>query len=166
MGDKNDDDLSNQFIINVILNDNQNAMHEMRIADGVIIVIDSNQSINANTQTSIQNSIIENLKIILFINNVDVNLLTVSVEHLDLIYRELEETIEEIKCLIQQHTNDELFSVDVMKNICFGCVRDGWAFSLHSFAEIYSKSFSKFDPQQLAKKLWTDHYYSFMVCSV
>lgn len=139
-------------------------MHDMRIADGVIIVIDSNQSINANTQALIQNSIIEKLKIILFINNVDVNLLTLSVEQLDSIYRELEDIIEEIKCLIHQHTKDELFAIDVMKNIIFGCAKDGWAFNLLNFAEIYSKSFSKLDPQQLAKKLWEDHYYSFMVC--
>lgn len=163
MGDKSDD-LSNQYVVNVV-HDNQNVMHEMVIADGVIIVVDSNRNVNANMRALIQNAIAEKLKIILFINNVDANLLTVSEANLEHIYRELEETIEEIKCLILQHTNDELFVVDVMQNIIFGCVEKRWAFSLHSFADIYSKSFSKLDTKKLAEKLWGDHYYSFTVSS-
>lgn len=168
IGDKIDgDDLSNQYIVNVILKDNENDVYEFKIADGVIIIVDSSQSINDKMQTLIQNSIMEKLKIILFINNIDVNLLTVSVANLDLIYRDLEQTIDAIQTIIHQYSDDELYSLDVMKNIVFGCTntKECWAFSLQSFADIYSKSFSKFDPREFVKKLWGDHYYSFAVCS-
>lgn len=144
-------------------------MHEMEIADGVIIVVDSNRCVNASNmqmETLIQNAIHEKLKIILFINNVDANLLTVTTEaNLEYIYRELEVTIEEIKSLIRQHTNDELYLVDVTRNIVFGCAKNGWAFSAERFADIYSESFSKFDSKTFAEKLWADHYYSFTVSS-
>lgn len=161
MGDTSDD-LSNQYIVNVIHN-NQNGMHEMGITDGVIIVVDSNRIENASMRTLIQNAITGKLKIILFINNVDANLLTVTEANLECIYRELDETIEEIKSILLQHTNDELFVVDVMQNIVFGCAKKRWAFTLHSFADIYSESFSKLDSKKWAEKLWGDHYYSFTV---
>lgn len=164
MGDKcDDDDLSNQYVVNVIHDNSHNGMHEMGIADGVIIVVDPNQDVNADMQTLIQNAINEKLKIILFINNVDVNLLTVTEANVECIYRDIGETIEKMKTLIHQHTNDELYAVDVMRNIVFGCAKKGWAFGLHSFAEIYSESFSKLDTKTLAAKLWGDHYYSFTV---
>lgn len=166
MGDKSDDDdLSNQYVVNVIHNDQQIGMHDMGIADGIIIVVDSNQNVIASMQSLIQHAINEKLKIIFFINNVDANILTVSEPNLECIYRDLANTIEEIKCFILQHTTDELYSVDVMKNIVFGCAKKGWAFTLHSFADIYSKSFTKSDSNSLAEKLWADHYYSFTVSS-
>ncbi len=138
-------------------------MHEMEIADGVIIVVDTNQNVDANTQTFIQNAINEKLKIILFMNNVDANLLTVTKANLECIYRDFEETIHAIQCLILQHTTDKLYSIDVMSNIVFGSLEKGWAFNLHSFADIYSESFSKLDSETFAKRLWADHFYSFTV---
>lgn len=166
MGDKSDDDdLSNQYIVNVIHSDQQNGMHEMGMADGIIIVVDSNQNVIASIQSLVQHAIDEKLKIIFFINNVDANLLTVTESNLECIYRDLADTIEEIKCFILQHTTDELYSVDVMRNIVFGCAKNGWAFTLHSFANFYSKSFTKLDSKTLAERLWADHYYSFTVSS-
>lgn len=161
IGEQSGDD--NQYIVNVIKSDNENGMHEMKNADGVIIVVDSDQHVNANMRTFIQNAINEKLKIILFVNNADVNLLTVTEIHLEYIYREFEVTIHAIKRLIQQHSNDKLYSVDVMSNIVFGNVEKGWAFNLNSFAKMYAISLSRLDTKTLAGKLWSDHFYSFTV---
>ncbi|KAJ6648755.1 Eukaryotic translation elongation factor 2, partial [Pseudolycoriella hygida] len=159
MGDKREDP-SNQYVINVIRSDNSNGMHEIRIADGAIIVVDCNENINADMQTLIHNVLNEKLKLIVFINNVDVNLLTVSKSHLQCIYFDIVKIVQEIICLTQQNASSELCFIDVLKNVVFGCVKDGWAFNLHSFSEMYSKSGSKFDTENMAEKLW-DHFYSF-----
>lgn len=167
VGDKSDvaSELNNQYIVNVIKRVNENGMHEVIIADGVIIIVDSDQNVNVNVETLIQNAIRDKLKIILFVNmnNIDANLSTITEANLDCIYSELDDTIHAMKRLIQQHSNDNLYSIDVMSSIVFGCISQGWAFNLHSFAEIYAKSFSKLEPTTLAEKLWGENYYSFAV---
>lgn len=156
---------SSQYIVNVIQNrNNRNGMLEMEIADGVIIVVDSDRNWNAiSMQTFIENAINEKLKIILFVNNVDVNLLTVTEAYLETIYHELEAIIQSTARLIQQSSIEELYCVEVMTNVVFGSIEKGWAFTLDSFASVYSASFSKFDSKTLAQKLWGDRFYSFTV---
>lgn len=136
----------------------------MRLTDGVIIVVDSSQSVNASTQTIIQRSIDEKLKIILFINNIDTSLLTVGAANLDSLYHDLEETITDVTNLISQCTTDKTYAISIMQNVAFGCTKEGWAFKLHSFTDTYSKTFSKFDKDKFVTKLWAEHYYSFEVC--
>lgn len=44
-------------------------------------------------------------------------------------------------------------------NVAFGCGKDGWAFTLETFARMYYKKFSLESPEKLIKKLWGDHYF-------
>ena len=115
------------------------------------------------TETVLRQAIAERIKPILFMNKMDLALLTLQLEKEDL-YQSLQRIVENVNVIIATYADDEgpmgPIQVDPEKGtVGFGSGLHGWAFSLKQWAEIYSTKF-KIEPQKLMKRIWGDNYYN------
>jgi len=58
---------------------------------------------------------------------------------------------------LDEADDSQLYFAPELGNVVFACAGDGWAFSIDTFAEIYSKKLN-FNLQVLRKTLWGDYY--------
>lgn len=133
----------------------------LRLADGLVLVVDAVEGVMANTERIIQAAIREQLSITLVINKVDRLIMELRLPPDDA-YFKLKLTIEEVNSLIAAcplGTPDMRLSPE-LGNVCFASASFGWCFSLESFAKQYIEQWSMpVSPKDLAKRLWGDIYY-------
>ena len=114
------------------------------------------------TETVLRQAIAERIKPILFMNKMDLALLTLQLEKEDL-YQTLQRIVENVNVIIATYSDDDgpmgNVSIDPMKGtVGFGSGLHGWAFSLKQFAELYSSKFG-IEETKLMKRLWGDNFY-------
>eukprot|EP00474_Spongospora_subterranea_P000464 CRZ00922.1 hypothetical protein [Spongospora subterranea] len=133
----------------------------LRLADGVIILVDAVEGVMVQTERVLKCAAQENLPIILVINKVDRLLLELKLPPTDA-YHKLVHTIEEVNSvLVGCGYRDRMCPAS--GNVVFASALYSWSFTLPSFATLYgsrqngSKS-SKFSAMGFAKRLWGDYY--------
>ena len=114
------------------------------------------------TETVLRQAIAERIKPVLFMNKMDLALLTLQLEAEDL-YQTFLRTVENVNVIIGTYADDEgpmgEIMVDPTKGtVGFGSGLHGWAFTLKQFAEIYSDKF-KIEETKLMRRLWGDQFY-------
>ncbi|CAI5476923.1 unnamed protein product [Closterium sp. Yama58-4] len=152
----------------------------MRLADGVVLVVDAVEGVMVNTERALKHALQQGLAITLCINKVDRLITELKLPPPDA-YHKLRHTLEEINALIASYAPaamaartsgsgsaivsaampSEAPQLDpVLGNVCFASAAAGWSFTLLSFARLYTQTHGvNFDPEQLAKRLWGDLYY-------
>ena len=140
----------------------------LRLADGVVLVIDAIEGVMANTEKIIKLTIQEQLPLTLVVNKVDRLILELKLPPNDAYYK-LRLTIEEVNNAIKACGSSYRVSPE-LGNVCFASFSMGWCFSLESFSRLYFDHFdnggnpaaaaSRTSYKDFAKRLWGDVYFN------
>merc|ERR1712121_187808 len=114
------------------------------------------------TETVLRQAIAERIRPVLFMNKMDLALLTLQLESEDL-YQTFQRILENVNVIIATYGSEDGpmgdVSVDPSKGtVGFGSGLHGWAFTLKQFASLYSSKFG-IEPAKLMKRLWGDQLY-------
>jgi elongation factor 2 len=135
----------------------------LRLTDGALVVVDCVSGVCVQTETVLRQAVGERIKPVLFMNKMDLALLTLQLDKEDL-YQTFCRIVESINVIIATYGEDGGPMGDVMVDpakgtVGFGSGLHGWAFTLKQFAEMYSSKF-KIEESKLMGRLWGDQFYN------
>ncbi|GAO51234.1 P-loop containing nucleoside triphosphate hydrolase protein [Saitoella complicata NRRL Y-17804] len=132
----------------------------VRLADGVVLVVDAVEGVMINTEQVIKHALGEGLPLVLVINKVDRLILELKLPPADA-YFKLKHTIEEVNTIINSVApgQDNRLSPE-RGNVCFASTQMHWIFSLKSFSKMYADTYPGIVVEDFAKRLWGDIYYT------
>merc|ERR1711963_1045443 len=158
----------NAFLINLIdspghVDFSSEVTAALRVTDGALVVVDCVSGVCVQTETVLRQAISERIRPVLFMNKMDLALLTLQLEMEDL-YQTFQRIIENVNVIVGTYCEDDgpmdNISVDPKDGtVGFGSGLHGWAFTLKDFGKLYSSKF-KMPEEKLMKRLWGDHFYS------
>lgn len=132
----------------------------LRVTDGALVVVDAVEGVCVQTETVLRQAMQERIKPVLIINKVDRVILELMLNGEE-IYQNFCRVIDNVNVVTSTYENKVLgdLTLDASKgNIAFGAGKDQWAFSVRTFAKIYSKNF-KISEEKMMELLWGDNYY-------
>ncbi|KAL8595787.1 Elongation factor 2 [Nucella lapillus] len=134
----------------------------LRVTDGALVVVDCVSGVCVQTETVLRQAIGERIRPVLFMNKMDLALLTLQLEPEDL-YQTFQRIIENVNVIVGTYAEDDgpmgNIAVDPKDGtVGFGAGLHGWAFTLKDFAKMYASKF-KMEEDKLMKRLWGDHFY-------
>jgi len=157
----------NSFLINLIdspghVDFSSEVTAALRVTDGALVVVDCVSGVCVQTETVLRQAIAERIRPVLFMNKMDLALLTLQLESEDL-YQTFQRILENVNVIIATYGSEDGpmgdVSVDPSKGtVGFGAGLHGWAFTLKQFATLYSAKFG-IEPMKLMKRLWGDQFY-------
>jgi len=165
--DNNDGD---EFLINLIdspghVDFSSEVTAALRVTDGALVVVDCVSGVCVQTETVLRQAISERIKPVLFMNKMDLALLTLQLDPEEL-YQKFQRVVEDVNVIIATYggADEDAPMGDIQIHptkgtVGFGSGLHSWAFSLKQFADMYSKKF-KTDTAKLMKKLWGDWYFN------
>jgi elongation factor 2 len=135
----------------------------LRVTDGALVVVDCVSGVCVQTETVLRQAIAERIKPVLFMNKMDLAMLTLQLEQEDL-YQKFTRSVETVNVIIATYSDESGpmgdIKVDPSKgSVGFGSGLHGWAFSLKQFAEMYAEKF-KIDVEKLMSRLWGENFYN------
>lgn len=134
----------------------------LRLVDGVALVVDVVEGVQANTEQIIKHAVLENIPLTLIINKMDRLILELRLPPGDA-YFKLKHVIEEVNTVIENTIpgSGETKRLSPEKgNVLFACADMGWCFTLQSFAKMYADSFPGINVEDFAKRLWGNIFYN------
>lgn len=159
---------NNKFLINLIdspghVDFSSEVTAALRVTDGALVVVDCVSGVCVQTETVLRQAIAERIRPILFMNKMDLALLTLQLEAEDL-YQTFQRIIESVNVIVSTYCDDDgpmgNIQVDPKDGtVGFGSGLHGWAFTLKDFAKMYVSKF-KIEEPALMKRLWGDQFYS------
>merc|ERR1712170_341499 len=164
---KND---GNAFLINLIdspghVDFSSEVTAALRVTDGVLVVVDCVSGVCVQTETVLRQAISERIKPVLFMNKMDLALLTLQLGPEEL-YQKFQRVVEDVNVIIATYggadEDSPLGDIQIHPTrgtVGFGSGLHSWAFSLKQFADMYSKKF-KVETPKLMKRLWGDNYFN------
>ncbi|VDI41964.1 elongation factor 2-like [Mytilus galloprovincialis] len=158
----------NDFLINLIdspghVDFSSEVTAALRVTDGALVVVDCVSGVCVQTETVLRQAIGERIKPVLFMNKMDLALLTLQIEA-EPLYQTFQRIIENINVIIATYDIEGNpmgdLAVDPKKGtVGFGAGLHGWAFTLKDFAAMYTKKFGIAE-DKLMKRLWGDNFYN------
>jgi len=158
---------NNHFLINLIdspghVDFSSEVTAALRVTDGALVVVDCVSGVCVQTETVLRQAIMERIRPVLFMNKMDLALLTLQLDKEDL-YQTFQRIIENVNVIVGTYGEDGGPMGDIAvdpKNgtVGFGSGLHGWAFTLKDFAKMYVNKF-KIEEGQLMKRLWGNQYY-------
>ena len=135
----------------------------LRVTDGALVVVDCVSGVCVQTETVLRQAIAERIKPVVFMNKMDLAMLTLQLEQEDM-YQKFTRIVENINVIISTYADENGpmgdIRVDPSKgSVGFGSGLHGWAFSLKQFAELYAEKF-KIDVDKLMNRLWGENFYN------
>jgi len=136
----------------------------MRLADGVLLVVDACEGVMTSTTRQIKHAARDGLPVCVFISKIDRLIVELKLPPADA-YHKLRHTIEEINGLIETfYTPDADGALPTVSpengKVCFGSALYGFSFTLESFAKLYvDVNGVLVDHKEFAKRMWGDVYY-------
>merc|ERR1711881_350504 len=158
-----------EFLINLIdspghVDFSSEVTAALRVTDGALVVVDCVSGVCVQTETVLRQAIGERIKPVVFMNKMDLALLTLQVEPEEL-YQKFQRVVENINVIIATYggADEDAPMGNVMVHptagtVGFGSGLHSWAFSLKQFADIYASKFGVEVPK-LMKRLWGDNYF-------
>ncbi|GAM82702.1 hypothetical protein ANO11243_006860 [Dothideomycetidae sp. 11243] len=136
----------------------------MRLADGVVLVVDAVEGVQATTEQVIKHAVLDDLPIVLLINKMDRLIVELRLPPQDA-YFKLKHVIEEVNGLIESTIPGRGESRRLSPergNVAFACTSLGWSFTLPSFAQLYANTYVKtpLDVSAFSQRLWGDIFYT------
>jgi len=157
----------NSFLINLIdspghVDFSSEVTAALRVTDGALVVVDCVSGVCVQTETVLRQAIAERIKPVLFMNKMDLALLTLQLGSEDL-YQTFCRIVENVNVIIATYGDESGPMGDIMVGpekgtVGFGSGLHGWAFTLKQFAELYADKF-KIPVDKLMKRLWGDQFY-------
>lgn len=141
------------------VNFNDEVTAALRLADGMLLVVDACEGVMVVTERAIKQALTEGLAITVVINKMDRLITELKLPPKDA-YDKLRHILADINAVIASH-GLEGREVDPIKgNVAFAAGMYGWSFTLQSFAQLYCEVCgATFDPRQLALRLWGDFWF-------
>ena len=135
----------------------------LRVTDGALVVVDCVSGVCVQTETVLRQAIAERIKPVLFMNKMDLALITLQLGAEEL-YQTFTRIVESANVIIATYSDEDGPMGPIMVNpnkgtVGFGAALHGWGFTLKQFAEMYSKKFG-IEAAKLMKKLWGDNFYN------
>lgn len=151
------------YLINILdtpghVNFSDEVTPALRMADGVVLVVDAIEGVMINTERIIKLVVSEKIPMTLLINKIDRLIVELKLPPTDA-YFKLKHTIGEVNGVIASVNSDFCVSPE-MGNVCFSSSLMGFCFSLRSFAHMYAERYDYFDVDEFSKRLWGDMYYN------
>ncbi|KAF2088081.1 P-loop containing nucleoside triphosphate hydrolase protein [Saccharata proteae CBS 121410] len=136
----------------------------LRLADGVVLVVDVVEGVQVNTEQIIKHAVLEGLPLTLVVNKMDRLILELKLPPADA-YFKLKHVIEEVNTVIENTIpgQGEKWRLSPERgNVAFACSSMGWCFTLPSFAKMYSDSYpgSGLNAEDFSKRLWGDIFFN------
>ncbi|EIN14356.1 u5 small nuclear ribonucleo protein component [Punctularia strigosozonata HHB-11173 SS5] len=132
----------------------------MRVADGVLLVVDVVEGLMVNTEAIIRHALQERIKITLVVNKIDRLILELRVKPADAYYK-IKHTIEEINNFMAGINPDpDLRLSPELGNVAFASTDMHYCFTLRSFAQMYADTYGSLDVGAFADRLWGDIYFN------
>lgn len=134
----------------------------VRLADGVVLVVDVVEGVQANTEQIIKHAVLEDVPLTLVVNKVDRLILELKIPPNDA-YFKLKHVIEEVNTVIENVLpgQGEKRRVSPEKgNVAFACSTMNWCFTLPSFASTYADTYPQIETDDFAKRLWGDIFFN------
>lgn len=172
----NDDDMKlvkesdgNAFLINLIdspghVDFSSEVTAALRVTDGALVVVDCVSGVCVQTETVLRQAIGERIRPVLFMNKMDLALMTLKLDPEEL-YQKFQRVVEDVNVIIATYggadEDSPLGDIQVspqLGTVGFGSGLHSWAFSLKQFADIYSKKMG-IEVPKLMKRLWGDNFY-------
>ncbi|CAE6423334.1 unnamed protein product, partial [Rhizoctonia solani] len=131
----------------------------MRLADGVVLVVDIVEGLMVGTEAIIRHALAENLPIVLVLNKIDRLILELRLPPADA-YFKIKHTIEEVNTFLAGINPDPSLRLSPERgNVAFASTEMGWCFTLRSFAQMYADEWEGVDVEEFARRLWGDVYF-------
>ncbi|KAG9103457.1 hypothetical protein FRC06_010654 [Ceratobasidium sp. 370] len=135
------------------------AASAMRLADGVILVVDIVEGLMVGTEGLIRHAVAENLPIVLVLNKLDRLILELRLPPADA-YFKIKHTIEEVNTFLAGIDPDPGRRLSPERgNVAFASTQMGWCFTLRSFAQMYADEWEGVEADEFARRLWGDVYF-------
>lgn len=134
----------------------------IRLADGVVLVVDVVEGVQANTEQIIKHAVLEDLPLTLVVNKMDRLILELKLPPNDA-YFKLKHVIEEVNTIIENILpgQGERRRLSPEKgNVGFASSSMNWCFTLQSFARMYADNYPSLDSTEFAARLWGDIFYN------
>ncbi|KAL9079858.1 MAG: hypothetical protein Q9157_001260 [Trypethelium eluteriae] len=134
----------------------------LRLADGVVLVVDVVEGVQINTEHIIKHATLEGIPLTLLINKMDRLIVELKLPPADA-YFKLKHVIEEVNTVIENTIpgQGEKRRVSPEKgNVAFACSSMNWCFTLPSFAKMYADSFEGVDALEFSRRLWGDIFFN------
>ncbi|KAI9680069.1 MAG: hypothetical protein M1817_005085 [Caeruleum heppii] len=134
----------------------------LRLADGVVVVVDVVEGVQANTEQIIRHAILEDMPLTLVVNKMDRLILELKLPPTDA-YFKLKHVVEEVNTLIEDTVpgQGEKRRLSPEKgNVAFACTSLGWCFTLPSYAKMYADSYDGINAKEFAVRLWGDIFFN------
>merc|ERR1712038_1850508 len=166
---KPDGTLETGFLINLIdspghVDFSSEVTAALRVTDGALVVVDCVSGVCVQTETVLRQAIGERIRPVLFMNKMDLALMTLQLDPEEL-YQKFQRVVEDVNVIIATYGGGDedspmgqLMIHPTAGTVGFGSGLHSWAFSLKQFADIYAKKFNT-DVPKLMKKLWGDNFY-------
>ncbi|KAG8733407.1 hypothetical protein FRC11_006450 [Ceratobasidium sp. 423] len=131
----------------------------MRLADGIVLVVDIVEGLMVGTEAVIRHALAENLPIVLVLNKVDRLILELRLPPADA-YFKIKHTIEEVNTFLAGINPDPSLRLSPERgNVAFASTEMGWCFTLRSFAQMYADEWEGVDVDEFSRRLWGDVYF-------
>ncbi|OWF46227.1 elongation factor 2-like [Mizuhopecten yessoensis] len=157
----------NCFLINLIdspghVDFSSEVTAALRVTDGALVVVDCVSGVCVQTETVLRQAIAERIRPILFMNKMDLALLTLQVDQ-ESLYQNFQRIIENVNVIVNMVSSEDsplgVIDVDPQQGtVGFGSGLHGWAFTLKDFAVRYETKF-KMNQEKLMKKLWGNNFF-------
>lgn len=134
----------------------------VRLADGVVLVVDVVEGVQANTEQIIKHAVLEDMPLTLVVNKMDRLILELKLPPNDA-YFKLKHVIEEVNTIIENVLpgQGEKRRVSPEKgNVAFASSSMGWCFTLGSFAKMYAETYPRLETSDFAARLWGDIFFN------
>lgn len=115
------------------------------------------------TETVLRQAIAERIKPVVFMNKMDLALLTLQLEPEDL-YQKFTRIVESVNVIIATYSDEKGPMGDIKVDpargsVGFGSGLHSWAFTLKQFAEMYAEKFG-IDTEKLMNRMWGENFYN------
>jgi len=134
----------------------------LRCTDGALVVVDCVSGVCVQTETVLRQAIGERIKPILFMNKMDLALLTLQLDP-EALYQNFVRIVENVNVIIATYGEDggpmgEIQVDPATATVGFGSGLQSWAFTVKNFADMYASKF-KIEPMKLMKRFWGDNFF-------
>ncbi|KAH8433611.1 116 kDa U5 small nuclear ribonucleoprotein component [Aspergillus melleus] len=133
-----------------------------RLVDGIVLVVDIVEGVQANTEQMIKHAVLEDLPLTLVVNKMDRLILELKIPPNDA-YFKLKHVIEEVNTVIENILPGQGESRRLSPekgNVAFACASMEWCFTLQSFAKMYAETYPQIETADLALRLWGDVFFN------
>ncbi|KAI9886198.1 MAG: Cyclin-dependent kinases regulatory subunit (Cell division control protein cks1) [Watsoniomyces obsoletus] len=134
----------------------------LRLADGVVLVVDVVEGVQSNTEQIIRYAVLEDMPLTLVVNKMDRLILELKLPPTDA-YFKIKHVVEEVNNMIEQSLPGQGHRWRVSPergNVLLACSSMEWCFTLPSFAKMYADSYPGVNAQEFGARLWGDIFFN------